>query len=176
MYELSIDSPTCVPIKYPFAESRYCLLLEVIVKLLIVKVLKETSELDLMVAGTKDGVLMVESEAKMLSEEVMLGAVSFGHKEMQSLINEINNFAEEFGIKDYGWVKPENENEKLSKYIGKSSNELRLDLGKPNEDFKNEKGNLELVYKTKKYGIPCERRFELDSNSIVIGFVSNGCF
>jgi hypothetical protein len=70
----------------------------------------------------------------------------------------------------------EKENEKLSKYIGKSSNELRLDLGKPNEDFKNEKRNLELVYKTKKYGIPCERRFELDSNSIVIGFVSNGCF
>ena len=76
-----------------------------------------TSELDLMVAGTKDGVLMVESEAKMLSEEVMLGAVSFGHKEMQNLINEINNFAEEFGIKDYGWVKPENENEKLEKEV-----------------------------------------------------------
>ena len=70
----------------------------------------------------------------------------------------------------------EKENEKLSKYIGKSSNELRLELGKPNEDYKNEKGNLELVYKTKKYGILCERRFELDSNSIVIGFVSNGCF
>ena len=68
------------------------------------------------------------------------------------------------------------ENEKLSKYIGKSSNELRLDLGEPDEDFKNEKGNLELVYKTKKYGIPCERKFELDTNSVVIGFVSNGCF
>ena len=70
----------------------------------------------------------------------------------------------------------EKENKKLSKYIGKSSNELRLDLGKPDEDFKNEKGNLELVYKTKKYGIPCERRFELNSESIIIGFVSNGCF
>ena len=70
----------------------------------------------------------------------------------------------------------EKENEKLSKYIGKSSNELRLDLGKPDEDYNNEKGNLELVYKTKKYGISCERRFEIDTNSIVIGFVSNGCF
>ena len=70
----------------------------------------------------------------------------------------------------------EKENAKLSKYIGKSSNELWLDLGKPDEDFKNEKGNLELVYKTRKYGIPCERRFELDSNQVVIGFVSNGCF
>ena len=70
----------------------------------------------------------------------------------------------------------EKENEKLSKYIGRSSNKLKLDLGKPDEDYKNEKGNFELVYKTKKYGISCERRFELDKNSIVIGFVSNGCF
>ena len=70
----------------------------------------------------------------------------------------------------------ENENNKLSQYIGKTTNVLQMDLGKPDEDFKNEKGNLELVYNTKKYGILCERRFEVDYNSIVIGFVSNGCF
>ena len=70
----------------------------------------------------------------------------------------------------------EKENQKLSKYIGKSLNELRLDLGIPDEDYNNEKGNLELVYKTKKYGILCERRFEIDKNLVVIGFVSNGCF
>tara|TARA_B100000424_G_C22843452_1_gene450029 strand:- start:219 stop:521 length:303 start_codon:yes stop_codon:yes gene_type:complete len=70
----------------------------------------------------------------------------------------------------------EKENLELSKYIGKSSNDLKLDLGKPDEDFKNEKGNFELLYKTKKYGIPCERRFELNSDLIVIGFVSKGCF
>ena len=70
----------------------------------------------------------------------------------------------------------EKENEKLSEYIGKTLNNLKINLGKPDEDFKNEKGNLELVYNTKKYGILCERRFEIDSNSIVIGFVSNGCF
>ena len=70
----------------------------------------------------------------------------------------------------------EKENTKLSEYIGKDSTTLQMDLGKPDEDFKNEKGNLELVYNTKKYGILCERRFEIDSNSIVIGFVSNGCF
>ena len=68
------------------------------------------------------------------------------------------------------------ENEKLSKYIGKSSNQLRLELGEPEEDYKNEKGNQELVYKTKKYGIPCERKFEINAVSVVIGFVSNGCF
>ena len=70
----------------------------------------------------------------------------------------------------------EKENQKISKYIGKSLIVLQIDLGKPDEDFKNEKGNFELVYKTKKYGIPCERRFEVNSNSVVIGFVSNGCF
>jgi len=70
----------------------------------------------------------------------------------------------------------EKENAKLSEYIGKTSNNLQMEFGKPDEDFKNDKGNLELVYNTKKYGILCERRFEVDSNSMVIGFVSNGCF
>ena len=70
----------------------------------------------------------------------------------------------------------EKENNKLGQYIGKTLNNLQIDLGKPDEDFKNEKGNLELVYNTKKYGILCERRFEVDSNSIVIGFISTGCF
>ena len=70
----------------------------------------------------------------------------------------------------------EKENNMLSQYIGKTSDNLQMNLGKPDEDFKNEKGNLELVYNTKKYGILCERRFEVDSNSMVIGFVSNGCF
>ena len=68
------------------------------------------------------------------------------------------------------------ENEKLSEFIGKSLSELKMELGKPDEDFKNSKGNLEIIYNTKKYLIPCERRFEINSDSIVIGFVSNGCF
>ena len=68
------------------------------------------------------------------------------------------------------------ENEKLSEFIGKSSSELKMELGKPDEDFKNAKGNLEVIYNTKKYLIPCERRFEINSDNIVIGFVSNGCF
>tara|TARA_B110001452_G_scaffold54006_1_gene41423 strand:+ start:155 stop:460 length:306 start_codon:yes stop_codon:yes gene_type:complete len=70
----------------------------------------------------------------------------------------------------------EKENTTLSKYIGKTSNNLQTDLGIPDESYKNEKGNLELVYNKKKYGILCERRFEIDSNLIIIGFVSNGCF
>ena len=79
-------------------------------------------------------------------------------------------------IKDKTDAIVEEENQKLTKYIGKSLNVLKMDLGNPNEDFKNEKGNIVFVYNTKKYGIPCERRFEINSNSIVVGFVSNGCF
>ena len=79
-------------------------------------------------------------------------------------------------IKDKTDAIVEKENAKLSEYIGKTSSNLQMELGKPDEDFKNDKGNLELVYNTKNYGILCERRFEVDSNSIVVGFVSNGCF
>ena len=70
----------------------------------------------------------------------------------------------------------EKENQELSKFIGKSSNNLQGSLGKPDEDFKNEKGNLVFIYNSKKYGILCERRFEINPNLIVIGFISNGCF
>ena len=70
----------------------------------------------------------------------------------------------------------EQENKRLSKYIGQLSSEIKIDLGNPDEDFKNEKGNQVLVYKTKKYGISCERKFEVDTNSVVIGFSSKGCF
>ena len=70
----------------------------------------------------------------------------------------------------------EKENQELSKLIGKSSNDLQVELGKPDEDFKNESGNLVFVYNSRKYGILCERRFEMNSNLKIVGFVSNGCF
>ena len=79
-------------------------------------------------------------------------------------------------VKDKTDAIVEKENEKLSKFLGKSSSELQMELGKPDEDFKNEKGNFELIYNSKKYLVPCERRFEVNSENIVIGFVSNGCF
>ena len=79
-------------------------------------------------------------------------------------------------IKDKTDAIVEKENQRLSKYIGRTSSELKNDLGNPDEDYKNEKGNLELLYKTKKYGIPCERKFEINKSGIVTGFISNGCF
>lgn len=67
----------------------------------------ETSELDLVVAGTDKAVLMVESEAKLLSEEVMLGAVMFGHEQSQAVINAIGEFAEMVGTPKWDWTAPQ---------------------------------------------------------------------
>ena len=65
------------------------------------------SKLELVVAGTQHAVLMVESEAAGLSEEVMLGAVLFGHEQMQTAINAINDFAQAAGCGKVEWSAPE---------------------------------------------------------------------
>ncbi len=66
-----------------------------------------TSDLNLVVAGTEDAVLMVESEANVLSEEVMLGAVVFGHDQMKAAIDAINDLADEAGKDAWDWAAPE---------------------------------------------------------------------
>ncbi|GAA0857601.1 polyribonucleotide nucleotidyltransferase [Aliiglaciecola litoralis] len=76
----------------------------------------ESSELDLVVAGTESAVLMVESEAAILSEEVMLGAVMFGHEQSQVVINAISEFADEVGTEKWDW-QPEAENTALKAKI-----------------------------------------------------------
>ncbi len=68
--------------------------------------LKE-SDLDLVVAGTDKAVLMVESEANMLSEEVMLGSVVYGHEQLQTVITAINEFAAEVNNAKWDWEAPE---------------------------------------------------------------------
>ncbi|MGN1356961.1 MAG: polyribonucleotide nucleotidyltransferase [Succinivibrionaceae bacterium] len=64
------------------------------------------SQLDLVVAGTKPAVLMVESEAKILPEDTMLGAVMYGHEQMQVVIDAINEFAAEVNTPKWDWVAP----------------------------------------------------------------------
>lgn len=64
----------------------------------------KSSDLDLVVAGTAKAVLMVESEAKLLPEDVMLGAVMYGHREMQTAIQAIAAFAGEAGVKPFSWA------------------------------------------------------------------------
>ncbi len=66
----------------------------------------KSSSLDLVVAGTESAVLMVESEAKELSEEVMLGAVLFGHEQMQTVIDAIREFTREAGTVAWEWQPP----------------------------------------------------------------------
>lgn len=66
----------------------------------------QTSQLDLVVAGTDRAVLMVESEAQQLSEEVMLGAVVFGHEQMQVVIQAISEMADAVGAPAWDWTAP----------------------------------------------------------------------
>ncbi len=66
----------------------------------------QESSLDLVVAGTEKAVLMVESEADLLSEEVMLGAVTFGHEAMQAVIKVVRELAEEAGTEAWDWEAP----------------------------------------------------------------------
>ncbi|MDB4281516.1 polyribonucleotide nucleotidyltransferase, partial [Paraglaciecola sp.] len=69
----------------------------------------EASQLDLVVAGTKNAVLMVESEADILSEEVMLGAVMYGHEQLQTVIGAVAEFAAEVNTPSWNWQgEPEN--------------------------------------------------------------------
>jgi len=69
----------------------------------------------------------------------------------------------------------EKENREYGKLVGKNISDLKTKLGNPNEDFINEIGNKVLIYKTKKYAIPCDRKFEVDKNNTVISFTSSGC-
>ena len=72
----------------------------------------ESSELDMVVAGTKDAVHMVESEASELSEDIMLGAVMYAHEQFQVVIDSVAEFAKEVGVSPREWIAPE-ENESL---------------------------------------------------------------
>lgn len=66
----------------------------------------ERSQLDMVVAGTENAVLMVESEAKELAEDIMLGAVMFAHQEMQAVIKMIKEMVDEAGVTTWAWQAP----------------------------------------------------------------------
>tara|TARA_Y100000814_G_scaffold178260_1_gene130289 strand:+ start:172 stop:474 length:303 start_codon:yes stop_codon:yes gene_type:complete len=78
-------------------------------------------------------------------------------------------------IKDKSDKIVQKENEKYGKLVGKDLDELKIELGTPTEDFVNEKGNKILIYKTSKYGIPCERKFEIGESGTVLSFSTSGC-
>ncbi|PCJ50265.1 MAG: polyribonucleotide nucleotidyltransferase [Gammaproteobacteria bacterium] len=82
------------------------------------------SELDLVVAGTDKAVLMVESEAQELSEQVMLDAVMFGHEQMQCAITAIKEFAAEAGKPKWDWTAPEVNQELMDKVVAQSKDDI----------------------------------------------------
>jgi len=82
------------------------------------------SQLDLVVAGTEHAVLMVESEAKELPEDTMLGAVMFGHQQMQVVINAIKELASAAGKPKWEWL-PSAVNQELAQKITRSEDALR---------------------------------------------------
>jgi polyribonucleotide nucleotidyltransferase len=85
------------------------------------------SRLNLVVAGTRNAVLMVESEAKELTEDEMIGAVSFGHEEMQVAIDSIIELASEAGTEPWDWQAPESDTELESKVV--ESAEQKVTVG-----------------------------------------------
>jgi polyribonucleotide nucleotidyltransferase len=84
----------------------------------------KTSDLDLVVAGTSNAVLMVESEAKLLSEEVMLGAVVFGHQQLQSAIRAIAELAAEAAKPSWDWQPPARNESLIAALKGEVGNKL----------------------------------------------------
>ena len=70
----------------------------------------------------------------------------------------------------------EKENKTLSKFIGQPESELKIVMGNPDDEVKDNRGMKFLIYKSKKYAIKCERKFEINEKGMVVGFSSKGCF
>ena len=79
----------------------------------------------------------------------------------------IENKAEKVGKKEI---------KEISQFLQQPESELKIEMGEPDEILHNDKGFKFFVYKKKKYGITCERKFEIDQNGMVIAVSSRGCF
>jgi polyribonucleotide nucleotidyltransferase len=86
---------------------------------------RKESSLDLVVAGTEAAVLMVESEAKQLSEEIMLGAVVFGHEQSKIAINAIHELVRDAGKPVWDWTAPAKDEELIAKVVALGEGPLR---------------------------------------------------
>ena len=85
----------------------------------------KSTQLNLVVAGTEQAVLMVESEANELSEDVMLGAVVYGHEQMQAVIKAINELADEAGKPLWDWAPPPKDDAMVSRLLEMAEADLR---------------------------------------------------
>lgn len=89
----------------------------------------DESDLDLVVAGTESSVLMVESEAKQLSEEIMLGAVMYGHEQFQTVIENIRAFAGEVGTLAWDWTPPATNDDLVAKLSSQYADKIKEAYG-----------------------------------------------
>ena len=64
----------------------------------------------------------------------------------------------------------------ISKFLQQPESELKIEMGEPDEILNDEKGSKFYIYKKKKYGITCEKNFEVDKNNMIVGVSSRGCF
>tara|TARA_Y100000590_G_scaffold265499_1_gene298295 strand:+ start:74 stop:367 length:294 start_codon:yes stop_codon:yes gene_type:complete len=64
----------------------------------------------------------------------------------------------------------------ISKFLQQPESELKIEMGEPDEIANDEKGSKFYIYKKKKYGITCEKKFEIDENNMIVGVSSRGCF
>ena len=79
----------------------------------------------------------------------------------------IENKAEKIGKKEI---------KEISKFLQQPESELKIEMGEPDEIANDEKGSKFYIYKKKKYGITCEKKFEIDKNNMIVGVSSRGCF
>ena len=89
-----------------------------------IRAIKEASDLDLVVAGTEEAVLMVESQANMLTEEQMLGAVMFGHEHAKEAIRAIRELGREAGVARWDWQAPERDESLVERVAEIASDDL----------------------------------------------------
>ena len=82
-------------------------------------------------------------------------------------ISTIENKADKIGKKEI---------KEISKFLQQPESELKVEMGEPDEITHDEKGSKFYIYKKKKYGITCEKKFEIDENNMVSGVSSRGCF
>ena len=64
----------------------------------------------------------------------------------------------------------------ISKFLQQPESELKIEMGEPDEVIHDEKGSKFYIYKKKKYGITCEKKFEIDQNKMIVAISSRGCF
>ena len=79
----------------------------------------------------------------------------------------IENKADKIGKKEI---------KEISKFLQQPESELKIEMGEPDEIANDEKGSKFYIYKKKKYGITCEKKFEIDENNMIVGVSSRGCF